>query len=274
VARRLPFDRGEPMPNQQMYRLLISALATSAFFSISGCSADTKTAHSAEVAKQQGTHSDSAGGLVVAPRTPYVPGSHSGPAALVITVAADSVRSPSILTTGTCEVAAAKPVSTSDAVLWVDGVREGKPLPQERRYELVSAGCALSPRIQAVVVGGAVNVYNDDVVLHTLVFIRAGTTDTLQTMPFTNGAELVASDRLTRTPGIVEVRCMQHPQEKAYIAVFDHPYFGVVAPGEKVMLDSVPAGDYQVLTWREGMTAPVSIPTKVGSTGQSQVVVK
>jgi hypothetical protein len=256
-----------------MYRFFVPALAASALCSSSGCSTDAKTAKSAEVATQQGTHSDSAGGLVVAPRTPYLPGAHPGPAALVITVSSDSLAA-SKASEGTCEVAPAKAVSVSDAVLWVDGIRQGKPLPQERRYQLVSAGCALSPRIQGVVVGGAVNVFNDDVVLHTLVFIRAGTNDTLQTMPFTNGAELVASDRLTKTPGIIEVRCAQHPQEKAYIAVFDHPYFGVAAPGEKVLLDSVPAGDYQVLTWREGMSTPTAVATKVGSTGQTQVVVR
>ena len=93
-------------------------------------------------------------------------------------------------------------------------------------------------------------------------------------MPFTNGAELVASDRLTKTPGIIEVRCAQHPQEKAFIAVFDHPYFGVAAPGETLTLDAVPAGDYQVLTWREGMAAPAAVPTRVGASGQTQVVVK
>jgi hypothetical protein len=106
------------------------------------------------------------------------------------------------------------------------------------------------------------------------VFIRAGTNDTLQTMPFTNDNEIVATDRLTRTAGIVEVRCAQHSQERAYIAVFDHPYFGVGASGKTLTLDSMPAGDYTVMSWREGMTAPASTPTKVGATGQTQVVLR
>jgi hypothetical protein len=259
------------MPLQRMYRFIVSALAVSALCTTGGCSSET--VKSAEVATQQGMHSDSAGGLVIAPRTPYVPAAHSGPAALVISVARDSISAQSRPDDRTCEVAMSKPASVSDAVLWVDGIRQGKPLPRDRRYELTSAGCALEPRVQGVVVGGAINVFNDDVVLHTLVFIRAGTNDTLQTMPFTNGAELVASDRLTKTPGIVEVRCAQHPQERAYIAVFDHPYFGVASPGEKLTLDSVPSGDYQVLTWREGMSAPTAVAAKVGSSGQTTVTV-
>lgn len=259
------------MPTQRMHRLLVSTLAASAFCVISSCS--NGAPKSAQSARQQGTRADSAGGLVVAPKTPYVPGARS-PAALVVSVSSDSVTALSKPADGTCEVPAAKPTSVSDAVMWVDGIRQGKPLPQERRYQLVSAGCALLPRLQAVVVGGAINVFNDDVVVHKLIFVRAGTTDTLQTMPFTNGAELVASDRLTRTPGIVEVRCAQHPQERAYIAVFDHPYFAIVSPGEKITLDSMPAGDYNVFTWREGMAAPVGVPTTVGGSGQTQVIVK
>jgi hypothetical protein len=257
------------MPIQRMQRLLVSVIAASAFFAI-GCSKDAPK--SAEAATQQGTHADSAGGLVVAPKTPYVPGKKS-PASLLVSVPSDTAISAKPVE-GTCEVAPAKPSTVSDAVMWVDGIRQGKPLPQDRRYQLVSAGCALEPRLQAVVVGGAINVFNDDVVVHRLVFIRAGTHDTLQTMPFTNGAELVASDRLTKTPGIVEVRCAQHPQERAYIAVFDHPYFAIVSPGEKITLDSMPPGDYNVFTWREGMAAPVAVPTTVGGSGQTQVIVK
>ena len=259
------------MPIQRMHRFLISALAVTALYTSTGCS--TEAAKPAEAASAHRTHIDSAAGVLVAPTTPYVAG-RSGPAALVVRLERDSAGSQTRPADGTCEVAAAPPPAANDAVVWVDGIRQGKPLPQDRRYELVSAGCALSPRMQGVVIGGAINVYNDDVVLHRLIFIRAGTNDTLQTMPFTNGAQLVASDRLTRKAGIVEVRCARHPQERAYIAVFDQPYFGVASAGGTVTLDSVPAGDYQVLTWHEGMAAPISVATKVGATGQTQIVVK
>jgi hypothetical protein len=125
-----------------------------------------------------------------------------------------------------------------------------------------------------VVTGGAINVFNADRVSHTLVFIRVGANDTVQTMPFTNDGQLVATDRLTRSPGMIEVRCARHPQEKAFIAVFDHPYFGVAAGGNKLTLDSIPAGDYRVMSWHEGMVAPASVATSVGANGQTVVTVK
>jgi hypothetical protein len=253
-----------------MHRFLVSACLAAAVGATSGCATDAAPAQSGSTRGGR-THTDSAGGLIVAPSKPYVESS-GGAGGLAVTVGGDSLTPPRA--DGVCEVMASPAVAAPDVVVWVDGIRQGKALPEERRYELVSAGCELSPRIQAVVVGGAMDVYNDDRVLHKLVFIRAGTNDTLQTMPFTNDNEIVASDRLTRTPGIVEVRCTRHPQERAYIAVFDHPYFGVASGGGTLTLDSMPAGDYTVMTWREGMSAPLSTPTKVGASGQTQVVVK
>jgi hypothetical protein len=212
---------------------------------------------------------DSAGGLVVAPSTPYRATDASGPAALVVTLEGGATAAP-VQNPPAC---AAPPASAIETVFWLDGIREGKALPRERRYDLASSNCGLAPRMQGVVVGGAINVFNS-AGAHRLVFVRAGTTDTLQTMPFVNDGSLVATDRLTRTPGIVEVRCTAHPKETAYIAVFDHPYFGVAHSGEKVMMDSLPAGDYRLMTWHEGMVAPSAVPARVGASGQTDLVVK
>jgi hypothetical protein len=98
--------------------------------------------------------------------------------ALVVNLVGDST-SQAPAAAPACKTQVAEP----GTVFWVDGIREGKPLSNERRYSLVNGNCGLEPHIQATVVGGAVNVFND-VGQHRLVFVRAGTTDTLQTMPF------------------------------------------------------------------------------------------
>jgi len=203
---------------------------------------------------------------VIAPSTPYKPSETNVSTALVVNVVGDSTAT---RPAPACESDEPEP----GTVFWVDGIREGKPLPNERRYSLVNGSCGIQPRLQATVVGGAINVFND-VGTHTLVFIRAGTSDTLQRMPFVDTGSIVATDRLTKTAGVVEVRCLQHPAERAYIAVFDHPYFGVASSGDKVTLDSIPAGDYQVMTWHEGLAAPVAVPAKVGPTGQTEIVLR
>lgn len=242
-------------------RRLVFAL-TASIFAATACSNGPQSAESASL------RADSAGGLVIPPSTPYRPTAGDASTALVVTLMGDSA--PGATTSATCKPGEASAIET---VFWLDGIREGKPLTNERRYGLVNGNCGLQPRMQAVVIGGAVNVTSEAGV-HRLVFLRAGTNDTLQTMPFTLDGSLVATERLTRTAGVVEVKCTQHANEKAYIAVFDHPYFGVASSGDKVTLESVPPGDYRVMTWHEGMAAPTTVQTKVGGTGQTEVVLR
>jgi hypothetical protein len=226
------------------------------------CSSDRGTAESGSDVR-----TDSAGGLVISSGIPYRETQSDAAAALVVTVPGDSSSGASAPRCGDGSSA------TGGTVFWVEGIHEGKPLPNERRYQLLSGNCGLEPRLQATVIGGAINVIND-VGIHRLVFLRAGTTDTLQVMPFSLDGSIVATERLTKAAGVVEVRCAKHPAEKAYIAVFDHPYFGIAATGDKITVDSVPPGDYKVMTWREGMAAPAAVPTKVGPAGQTEVVLR
>lgn len=244
------------MTAHRLSLILIAALAT-----LPACSADRKPAEAASI------RTDSAGGLVIPPSEPYHPTGAEASSALVVTLVGDSTAPAK--PAGAC----ATGTTSGETVFWLDGIREGKALPNERRYDLVNGACGLEPRIQATVIGGAVNVYSD-AGAHRLVFLRAGTNDTLQVMPFSMAGSVVATNRLTKTAGVVEVKCVQHPAEKAYIAVFDHPYFGVASSGEKVTLESVPPGDYRVMTWHEGLPAPTSVTTKVGTTGQTEIVLR
>lgn len=257
IGSSLAFDMGISFEVKPMYRRPVVALilVTLANAACGGGSAGG----SGDTTKLT---ADSAGGLVEAPSEPYRE-TGAGSGALVVTLSADSAATPA----PTCGS------SEPETVFWIDGLREGKALPNERRYELKTAACGLEPRLMAAVVGGAVNVFSEAGV-HTLVFVRAGTTDTLQTMPFSMSGSMVSTNRLTKIPGIIEAHCAQHPAEKAYIAVFDHPYFGIAANGSKVTLDAVPDGEYQVATWREGMSAPTLTPTRIGGATAAEVVVR
>jgi len=161
-------------------------------------------------------------------------------------------------------VANAKGVS--NAIVWIAGVRTGKALPVEKRAELSSEKCALDPRVQGVVVGTTVNVFNEDRLIHRLAFIR-GAHDTLTTMPFFNAGETVASERLATKSGIVEVRCTLHPWTRGYIAVFDHPYFAVTDANGAFTIDSLAPGSYTMMVWHEGMAQPMSRQIQVAANG-------
>ncbi len=155
------------------------------------------------------------------------------------------------------------------ALVWIADISSGKPQPIEKRAELSSDDCLVFPPMQAAVVGTTFNVFNDDKTLHRFVFTRAGTHDTLAVMPFFNAGQVVASEKLAKTSGIVEVRCVQHPWTRGYIAVFDHPYFDVTDAAGKFTIDSIPPGTYTVMVWQEGMDKPESHRVQIAAGGSA-----
>jgi plastocyanin len=159
----------------------------------------------------------------------------------------------------------------SNAVVWVADAKAGKALPNDKRIELASAHCAVDPRVQGAVTGSTVNVFNDDRVDHKLVFLRAGTHDTITKMPFYEDGEVVASEVLAKKPGIVEVRCAIHPNMRGYLAVFDHPYFAVTEHDGTFKIDSLPPGTYTMMVWHEGMSQPASQRIQVAANGRASL---
>jgi len=158
-----------------------------------------------------------------------------------------------------------------NALVWVAGVHAGKSAGVDRRIELDSDGCQLDPRVQGAVTGTTVNVFNDDKVLHRLVFIPLGTHDTLTVMPFANAGEVVPSELLAKEAHIVEVRCTRHPWTRGYVAVFDNPYYAVTANDGSFTIDSLPPGSYTMNVWHEGMDKPVQQQVQVAPGGAAKI---
>lgn len=209
---------------------------------------------------------DSAGGSIDLGKTgAYQPGALAAVGSVTGTITLAGSAPPDTVPGGAdqalCgkDAQAAPPGATdySNSVVWIANAATGKAPPVEKRVELSSEHCILDPHVQAVVVGTAVNIFNDDKLLHKLVFTRLGTHDTLTVVPFFNLGQMVASDRLATAPGIVEVRCVQHPWTRGYLAVFDHPYFAVTRKDGGFSIDSLPPGTYTLMVWHEGATKPV-----------------
>ncbi len=155
--------------------------------------------------------------------------------------------------------------------MWIADAKSGKPLSIEKRAELSSDNCLLDPRVQAITVGTTVNVINDDKVLHKLIFTKFGTHDTLTVTPFFNSGQIVATERLAKTPGMVEVRCVEHPWERGYIAVFGHPYFAVTEDNGSFKIDSLAPGSYKLMMWREGLAKPTEQQVQVTAGGTATI---
>jgi hypothetical protein len=264
-------------------RLFTVLFATTFVVACSGDAAPVKGSSSTKRATTKGATTkieDSAAGSVdLGKRGAYKPGPLSAVASVGGNIRLDG-QAPRDTTTITSDqaicgttpepatVATAKGVS--NAVVWIADVKTGKDLPIEKRADLSSEKCLVDPRVQAVVVGTTMNVFNEDRLIHKLVFIR-GAHDTLTKMPFFNSGQMVASERIATQPGIVEVRCALHPWTHGYIAVFDHPYFAVTDANGAFTIDSLAPGTYKMMVWHEGMSQPVAQQVQVTANGTAKV---
>ena len=152
------------------------------------------------------------------------------------------------------------------AVVWLDDIRRGRPLPLERRHELESDKCRLVPRVQAGVVGSAVNVLGHDDFRQHLHFLAGGEREGRATVLLGRDDQVIPTERPFLAPGLVVVRDADHPWPTAYFAVFDHPYFAVTAPNGTFRIDGVPPGKYRVKVWHE-RTKPAEQIVDVGAGG-------
>lgn len=135
------------------------------------------------------------------------------------------------------------------ALVWIDGIRRGKPLPASRRFELITNRCRLSPVIQAAIAGGILNVLSLDRLSHRLQFTRPGTEGTVDRVDQFDRGQVVPLESVLSMPGPVSVKSDRFPWMTAEIHVFDHPYFALTGSGGRFLLDSVPPGEHSLVIW-------------------------
>jgi hypothetical protein len=159
----------------------------------------------------------------------------------------------------------------ANVLVWVEGVTSGKPLPEVRRETLTIEKCRFEPRVMAVVAGSTVNVFSRDRVAHGPRFYREGAAEPIEEIRTVDAGQVVPSEKIAREPGIIEVRCSEHPFARAFIAVFDHPYFAVTDEKGAFKIDGLPAGTYTVKVWQERLAKPVEQRVVVGQGGVGQL---
>jgi hypothetical protein len=169
-------------------------------------------------------------------------------------LAADSTFKPNI-DPEVCSVpaprGAARPKSTPGVVVWIDGLRSGKPLPLERRFTVTRDRCLFVPRTQAVIVGGTLNVLNLDPIAHTTRIVNTADNSVMAVIRQTGDGQVVPVDSVLRQPGRLELRCDLHPWARGWIVAFDQPYFAMASADGSFALDSVPPGRYRIVAWQE-----------------------
>ena len=134
-------------------------------------------------------------------------------------------------------------------VVWIDGLRSGKPLPVDRRFELVNERCLLWPEVQTALAGGTLNVRNLDATEHRTRITRRDGGEVVATIRETDEGQVVPNEHVLSKPGVLNLSCDTHSWTHAWIAVFDQPYFATTGRDGAFSIDSVPPGRYQLRLW-------------------------
>jgi hypothetical protein len=170
------------------------------------------------------------------------------------TIPADSTYTPPLEEQRVCGATAAGLPEIGDGsvpngVVWLSDIRAGKPRPAYKRYDLEISRCKIDPIMMAVTVGGALNAGNTDAVLHRLEFVDHSTGKTVAVAPFTDHGEVIPYDRMLQQPTVLNIESSTRPWMRGWLAVFDHPYFGVTTQDGAFVLDSIPPGTYHLRAW-------------------------
>lgn len=161
--------------------------------------------------------------------------------------------------------------SLANVLVWVDDVSAGKPLPERRRETLTIERCRFEPRMMAVVAKSTINVFSRDKVSHGPKFYREGADEPIESLHTVDAGQVVPSEKIAAKAGIVEVRCAEHPFARAYIAVFEHPYFAITDAQGAFKIDALPPGTYNVKVWHERLAKPIEQRLAVGANGTARL---
>jgi plastocyanin len=137
----------------------------------------------------------------------------------------------------------------ANVFVYVKSGLEGKSFPAPATaHVLDQMGCQYHPHISGMQVGQTLVIRNSDPTLHNVHALPSSNKEFNQGQPF-QGMEL--EHTFDQREVMVPFKCDVHPWMSSYMAVLDHPFFGVTSETGKFSIESLPAGDYVVEAWHE-----------------------
>ena len=109
-------------------------------------------------------------------------------------------------------------------------------------------GCMYSPHIQGMMKGNSLLIKNSDATLHNIHGLPTINSEFNFAMPKVVKEKAIKFDKAELN---IKIKCDVHSWMKAYVSVFDHPYFAVTDDSGYYKIDSIPPGTYDVIAWQE-----------------------
>jgi plastocyanin len=109
-------------------------------------------------------------------------------------------------------------------------------------------GCVFLPRIAGAQVDQPLRWLNSDAIAHNV----HGLPKNSWQWNFSLGVKGISRTTTVAKPeAMIEVKCDIHPWMRAYLGVFDHPYFALSAADGSFTLQNLPPGEYTIEAWHE-----------------------
>jgi plastocyanin len=140
-------------------------------------------------------------------------------------------------------------------VVWLDGIHQGRAVDVATPAHVEATRCAFAPHVLAVGVGTTLEVRSRDSFLHNVhaSFVESArrfTTWFSSALP-TEGSSFT---RVVERRGVTRwVDDAAHPWMLGWVHAFEHPYFAVTDADGRFQIANIPAGQYTLRAWHEGV---------------------
>lgn len=164
--------------------------------------------------------------------------------------------------------------SVKNAVISISDPKDGRKMalaPSNPKID--QNGCRFVPRVQIVPAGQAVDIINDDGILHNI-----------HTWPKVNVAFNKAQPKfrkvMTETfekPDVIKITCDVHSWMQGWLIVAGHPYYALSDDKGGFKIADVPAGTYTLESWHEKLgkqTRQVTVPATGSVTADFEFAAK
>jgi carboxypeptidase family protein len=121
------------------------------------------------------------------------------------------------------------------------------PAP-DSEVELQHRSCYYSPHVLGIRVGQNLRIVNGDPTTHNTHAIPKANPEWNQSAP--PGSPPFVK-RFMRAEILIPIKDNQHPWERAYVAVVDHPFFAVSDEFGRFEIRGLPPGTYTLVVWHE-----------------------
>ncbi len=147
----------------------------------------------------------------------------------------------------------------------LDG-RFGSFEPPKEPAVLDQQGCIYRPRVFGVMVGQPVEIRNSDPTFHNVHFVSKNNGGFNFGQP-RKGLKSVRVFKTLELPGTAYFKCDVHPWMRAWVGIFDHPFFAVTGDDGAFTISGLPSGIYEIEAWHEKLgTKTVKVDLKPGET--------